>query len=185
MFKRSIQLTALCLVFVLSTGLTQSQAQIQEDKIGYVNPQALLQRMPEMKAVQQRLQNFVQKKRESIAQKDQDFQDQVAEYQQKQSVISDAAKKKEEERLGQLQADLQQSQRQVQQEVQQKQQELVGPLYEEINTAIETVATRQDLAYVLNTTTNQGDLIILYASQNAQENYDITSQVMDELGIGS
>jgi outer membrane protein len=36
---------------------------------------------------------------------------------------------------------------------------------------------------VINTTTGQGDMIILYASDEAQEKYNITDQVMQELGI--
>jgi outer membrane protein len=40
-----------------------------------------------------------------------------------------------------------------------------------------------NLTYVLNTTTSSGDAIILYASDEAQEKYDITDQVMQQLGI--
>ncbi|MBN2731061.1 MAG: OmpH family outer membrane protein [Balneolaceae bacterium] len=165
-------------------GLNESQAQIQEEKIGYVNPQAILQKMPEMKAVQQRLQNFIEKKRNEVAQQNQNLQEEINAYQQKQSVISQQAKEKEEERLGQLQADLQQSQREAQQAIQEKQQELVGPLLQEINKGIDAVAQEMGLSYVLNTTTNSGDLIILYASDEAQQKYDITDEVMAELGIG-
>lgn len=184
MLKRTTFFTAFCIALILSMGLNESQAQIQEEKIGYVNPQAILQKMPEMKAVQQRLQNFIEKKRNEVAQQDQNLQQEINAYQQKQSVISQQAKKKEEERLGQLQADLQQSQREAQQAIQEKQQELVGPLLQEINKGIDAVAQEMGLSYVLNTTTNSGDLIILYASDEAQQKYDITDEVMAELGIG-
>jgi|AntRauTorcE11898_2_1112593.scaffolds.fasta_scaffold11496_3 outer membrane protein len=185
MFKRIIYIAIAGLIFMLSAGLSESQAQVQEEKIGYVNPTALLQKMPEMKAVQQRLQNFAEKKQQEIVQQNQKLQQEVATYQQKQSVLSEQAKQKEEERLGQLQADLQQAQQEAQQAIQQKQEELVGPLLEEINNGIETVAQRMNLSYVLNTTTNNGDLIILYASDEAKQKYDITEEVMQELGIGS
>ncbi|MGM0588176.1 MAG: OmpH family outer membrane protein [Bacteroidota bacterium] len=163
------------------SGFTSTQA--QDLNIGYVDPQSILMKMPEMKAVQQRLQNFADRKREELAQKQQDFQQQVQDFQQKSAVISDAAKKKEEERLGQLNVELQQFQSEIQQEMQQKQQELVGPLFEQIEDAINTVAQQKGLTYVLNTTTTNGDVIILYASESAQEKYDITDAVMRELGI--
>ena len=185
MFKRLSLVTAICAIFFSSFGVSQVAAQTQSDdlQIGYVNPQAILSRMPEMKAVQQRLQNFIDRKSQEFQQQQSSFQQQVADYEQRQEVISEEAKQKEEERLGQLQADLRQTQSDLQQEIQQKQQELIGPLMQQISEAISTVATNMELSYVLNTTTSQGDDIILYVSQDAQSKYDITDQVMRELGI--
>jgi outer membrane protein len=184
MLKRILSFSFACLFIVSVATVSSATAQQQQDlEIGYVDPQAILNKMPEMKAVQQRLQNFIDRKREELATKQQDFQQQVSEYQQKESVISDAAKQKEEERLGQMNAELQQMQGQIQQEVQQKQQELVGPLLDQIDTAISTVAQDMGLTYVINRTTSQGDVIVLYASEEAQNRYDITNQVMTELGI--
>ncbi len=184
MFKRILSLSFVCL-FIISVAVTSpATAQQKQDlEIGYVDPQAILNKMPEMKAVQQRLQNFIDRKREELATKQQNFQQQVSEYQQKESVISESAKKKEEERLGKLNSELQQFQSQIQQEVQQKQQELVGPLLDQIDTAIGTVAEDMGLTYVINRTTSQGDVIVLYASEEAQQKYNITDQVMTELDI--
>lgn len=182
MLKRVITLLVFCLAF---SGVTNTQsAHAQNDlSIGYVDPQAILSKMPEMKAVQQRLQNFADRKRQELQDKQANFQEQVTAYQQKSAVISDEAKQKEEERLGQLQSELQQFQTQLQQEIQQKQQELVGPLLQQIETAINAVAEERGLTYVLNTTTSNGDVIILYASPDAREKYDITDAVMQQLGI--
>jgi len=174
-------IVTVALVFLAAPSFTL--AQTNELKIGYVDPQAILQKMPEMKAVQQRLQNFAERKREELANKQTDFQQQVQEYQQKSAVISDEAKAKEEERLGQLNAELQQFQSQIQQELQQKQQELVGPLFQQIEQSINAVAEDMGLTYVINTTTTNGDVIILYASQEAQDKYNITDPVMRDLGI--
>lgn len=181
MIKR-IRIASFVLIIIGLFGLTQ-RASAQELEIGYVDPQAILSKMPEMKAVQQRLQNFVERKREELAEKQQSLQQEMQSFEQKSAVISDEAKAKEEERLGQMNTELQQYQSQIQQEVQQKQQELVGPLFEQIEQAINTVAENKGLTYVVNTTTTQGDAIILYASPEAQEKYDITDAVMRELGI--
>lgn len=180
-FKRILTISAFCAIFLGAIGVTQSTA--QEVKIGYVEPQAVLAKMPEMKAVQQRLQNFAERKQKELAEKEQELDSEIQNYQQRSAVISDDAKQKEEERLGQLNAQLQQFRSQLQQEMQQKQQELVGPLLDQIGTAIDSVAKEMNLTYVLNTTTSSGDAIILYASDEAQEKYDITDQVMEQLGI--
>lgn len=183
MFKRILTSSAVCLLFLAISGAAGNQLKAQNTEIGYVDPQAILAKMPEMKAVQQRLENFIGRKQEELQKKQEEFQQEVTSYQQKASVISEEAKQKEEERLGQLNVELQQFQGQIQQEVQQKQQELVGPLLQQINDAINTVASQRGLSYVLNTTTSAGDVIILYASDEAQQQYDITDQVMRELGI--
>lgn len=183
MLKRLLSISLLCLFAVGLTGVSSANAQESTTTIGYVDPQAILSKMPEMKAVQQRLQNFIQRKKEEFATKQQTFQQELSEYQKKASVISESSKKEEEERLGKLNAELQQYQTQIQQEIQQKQQELVSPLLEQINSAIGTVAQKQGLTYVLNTTTSTGDVIVLYASDEAQKKYNITDKVMRELGI--
>jgi outer membrane protein len=163
-------------------GISTANAQ-QDLQIGYVDPQAVMNKMPEMKAVQQRLQNFIDKKRQEFSDKQADFQKQVSEYQQKEAVISDEAKQKEQERLGKLNAELQQYQTQTQQEIQKKQQELISPLLDQIDSAVSKVAKRMGLTYVINTNTSGGDVIILYASDEAKQKYNITEQVMNELGI--
>ncbi len=181
MLKRILSISLLCFFAVGFSSLSTAQA--QEMEIGYVDPQAILNKMPEMKAVQQRLQNFVERKRGEFTSKQQDFQQQLTEYQQKADVMNESARQREEERLGELNAELQQYQSQIQQEIQEKQQELVSPLLDQIDNAVGNVAESMGLTYVINTTTSQGDMIILYASDEAQEKYNITDQVMQELDI--
>lgn len=171
------------LVFSLLFGVDQqkSHAQSSELEIGFVNQQTILNKMPDMKAVQQRLQNYVERKQEEISEREQDFQRQVQEYQQKESVISESAKTREEERLGELRAELQQMSYDLQEEYQERQQELIEPLFEKIQAAINEVAAERGLTFVLNTNTINGDVIVLYASPEAQSNYDITNDVVDRV----
>jgi Outer membrane protein (OmpH-like). len=104
-------------------------------------------------------------------------------YQQKEAVLTDDAKQKEQQRLATLEGTLQQQQRQAQEDFSKKQQELIGPLLSAIQDAINAVAAEKQLTYVLNTTTSTGDVIILYASEEAQKQYDITEAVLAKLGI--
>ncbi|MFP8487908.1 OmpH family outer membrane protein [Gracilimonas sp. Q87] len=169
-------------VFIAFSAVDTAKAQ-QETKIGYVNPQAVLAKMPEMRAIQQRLQNFTERKQEELTQKQQEYQLAVQEFEQKVGVISEEASQREQERLMGLQEELQIAQQQAQQEIQQRRQELLGPMFNQIGTAIDAVAEQMGLTYVLNTTTSNGDQIILYASQEYQNRYDITDAVMQELGV--
>jgi len=182
---KNIKLILATVLLVVGFGVNNNaKAQVAEEvKIGYVNPQAILASMPEMKAVQQRIQNFALRKQQELVEKEQTFQAEVTTYQQKIGVISSEAQAQEEERLGQMQNDLVQAQQTAEGELEQKRQELLGPLLEQIGNAINTVAERMELTYVLNTTTSTGDLVILYASEEYSARYNITEAVMEELGM--
>lgn len=169
--------------FILIFSLQTNHAYAQDMKIGFVEPRAILERMPEMRAVEQRLQNFVERKRTELSERERDFQVQVENYQQRIGVISDAAREQEEERLGQMQFELQQAQNQVRQEIQQRQAELMEPLLQQIQNAINEVAQQKGIDYVLNTTTSTNDVIILYVKEELRSEYDITDDVMVNLGI--
>lgn len=180
MFKKVTLGIALLFVVMISAS---TQAQAQETKIGFVNPQAILDRMPEMKAIQQRLKNFAERKAQEIQQKEIELQNAVNVYEQKKDVISATAKQAEEEKLQKMSNDLNEADRNAQAEVQAKRNELLGPLLNQISEAINTVAKEKGLSYVLNVTTNTGDMIILYASEEYGRKYNITDAVMLNLGI--
>ena len=180
---RTLRIVVILFLSIVLNLQAQAQSNNSELKIGYVNPQSILANMPEMRAVQQRLQNFTARKQQELSTLEQEFQTQVAEYQQKVGVISAEAQQQEEARLGQLQQELLQAQEVAEQELAQRRDELVGPLLEQIGSAIEAVAQKQGLSYVLNTTTSSGDMIILYASEDFRAKFDITQSVMEELGM--
>jgi len=171
------------LLVAITTLLAAPAAQAQDMKIGFVEPRAVLERMPEMRAVQQRLQNFAERKQNELTEKEQELQTEIEVYQQKAGVISENARQEEEERLSAMDTEFRELQQQAQQEMQQQRAELMSPLLEQIQDAIDSVASRMELDYVLNTTTSNGDVIILYVSPEIRDEYDITDEVMEELDI--
>ena len=100
-------------------------------------------------------------------------------------VISESARETEEQRLSEMDTEFRQLQTQVEREFQQQRAELMSPLLNQIQQSINTVAETRGLDYVLNTTTSNGDVIILYVSEEIQNEFDITDAVMEDLGIGS
>ena len=182
MLQRTSLLIAAVAFLLIGVG-SSVQAQDSEVQIGYVNPQSILANMPEMRAVQQRLQNLTARKQQELYDKEAAFQQEVTAYQQKIGVISAEAQQQEEARLTQLQNELGQAQQQAEQEIQTRREELLGPLLEQIGNAIDEVAAEMELTYVLNTTTSTGDLVILYVSEEYRAKYDITEAVMEKLGM--
>lgn len=167
------------------TGIMTAPAavQAQDMKIGFVDPRAVLERMPEMRAVQQRLQNFAERKQSELSQKERELQTEIELYQQKIGVISEQARQNEEQRLSEMDAEFRQMQNQAEQEFQQQRAQLMSPLLNQIQESINAVASRKGLDYVLNTTTSGGDVIILYVSEEIQREFDITDEVMAHLDI--
>jgi len=170
-------------LIAITTLMAAPAVQAQDMKIGFVEPRAVLERMPEMRAVQQRLQNFAERKQNELVQKERELQTEVELYQQKVGVISEQARQSEEERLNAMDTEFRQMQQEAQQEMAQQRDEMMSPLLEQIQDAIDAVAARKGLDYVLNTTTSAGDVIILYVSPEVREEYDITDEVMVELDI--
>lgn len=184
---KKLNILSLVTLFILTAMMAVPTANAQvasgDMEIGFVDPRAILDRMPEMRAVQQRLQNFAERKQSELAQKEQELQTEIELYQQKVGVISEQARQSEEERLTQLDQEYRQLTSQAQQELQQRRAELMAPLLQQMQESINSVAAERGLDYVLNTTTSTGDVIILYVSPEVQSNYDITDAVMQDLGI--
>lgn len=184
---KKLNLLSIVTLIILSAmiAVPTADAQVAEGdmEIGFVDPRAVLQRMPEMSAVRQRLQNLAERKQTELAEKEQELQSEMELYQQKVGVISEEARQTEEQRLTELDQEFRQLQSQAQQEVEQRRAELMSPLLQQIQEAIDAVASERGLDYVLNTTTSTGDVIILYVSPEVESEYDITDAVMENLGI--
>jgi outer membrane protein len=181
MAKQIPLLLTFCTIFLLGAGLKAGRAQDKSSsdlKIGYVNTPAILQKMPKYKAVQQRMQNYIQAKRSDLSTQTQSLHKEISNYQQRQSVMSKSAKQSEQKKIGNLRTNLQQARQKAQQEIQQKQQSLMTPLQKKIQTSIKNVANKLNLSYVISASS------ILYASDSAKAKYNITSKVEKDLGIG-
>ncbi|MCH8494284.1 MAG: OmpH family outer membrane protein [Balneolales bacterium] len=182
--NKFILLTVLVAITTLGLYAPASvEAQSNEMKIGYVDPNSVLMRMPEMAAVERRLQNFADRKRREFRQLQETLQTQSESLESRRSVISADAVAREEQRLTEMYIQLQEFEQNYGQELQQQQAELMGPLLERVQQAINTVSSEMGLTYVLNTMTNSGDFIILYASPRMQQEFDITAKVAEKLEL--
>lgn len=179
---RTVSIFGFITIVFMSAFIT-APAYSQDMNIGFVNENAILQRMPEMRAVEQRLQNFRMRKIEEIRTKQQEFQMEAERFQQRQSVLSESARQAEEERLINLQRELQQFQQTAEQEVQQQELNLLEPVIMQIRDSISKIAASQGFDYILKRTTFDGTSIILYVADEARERSDITNAVMLDLGI--
>jgi len=168
---------------VLLSVLTITTASAQTLKIGYIDPQEVLVKMPEYAAVERRLQNFADRKRDEFGRLQADFEKRATDYEQKMAVLSTDARTKEEQALDEMRNKLMEFQNQYQEDLMAEQQTQLTPLFDKIEQGIAAVANEMGLTFVLNPRTSNGDVILLYISDEAKQTLNITQRVIDHLDL--
>lgn len=178
--NRLVFSAALAVLFVAAFG-GAAQAQAQDGPtIGYTDYELIIVQMPEYRQLQQQLQQQAQTDQEELAAMEQNIQAKFAEYQEQSGVLSPEARQTREQEIVQLQTELQQDQQRRLQALDRRQNELLQPLLEQLQNAINAVATRRGLELVLSSRVST-EPVILYAGERFTT--DITAEVMSELGI--
>lgn len=170
---------AVCMAFIMAPAASQAQ----DVRIGMVDAGEVLGEMPELTEVQDQLEGFANRKRREFAQMESQFVQAREEFEQKVAVISENARENEQQRLAEMAAELQQFQQEYQEELMMRQEQLISPLRDRIMRTINEVADEMDLAYVVNRMVNNGDMVVLYASDEMRNNFDITGEVKSRLGV--
>lgn len=149
-------------------------------KVGIMNPDDVLDAMPEAAQVQTDLENFAEERQAAFQQRYQSWIEEVTAFSESVEAgqLSDAEQAAEEERLSDMQEEITNMQQNLEREIQQRQAELFNPLLVKVEDAMSEVAEELGLDFVLNKTSNTGDPIIYYASERAT---DITQQVIEKL----
>lgn len=179
------KITGVVAIFLLSLAVVP-HGMAQDLKIGYVDPRMILQRMPEAKAVQQRIQNLSDRKQIELTEKQRELQSEREAYQQKVDVLSEEALRTEETRLTRMDLEFRQLQSNAQAEIQQESAELMEPLFNQIQSSVDQVSEELGFDLILNVTMSGYNILdrnIIYTSSGNQPSLNITSAVMQNLGI--
>jgi len=149
-------------------------------KVGIMNPQSVLEAMPETEGVQAELDSFIEEKQNDFQSRYTNWIEDVTEYTEQVEAgnLSEQEKQSREEQLAEKEEELENYQRRVQNEIQQKQNELLNPLLIKIETTMELVAEDLNLDFVINKTASTGDPIVYYSSSRG---VDITDQVIEKI----
>lgn len=166
---------SITLLFLLVPLLASAQL-----KVAVMNPDSVLDAMPETEQVQTELQNYIDERQDAFQARYQNWIDQMTEYaeQAENGSLSEAEQQEEEQRLNEMQQELNSLQQRIQQQIQQRQTELFNPLLVRVEEAMAEVSEEMGLDYVINKASNTGDPIVYYSSERAP---DITQNVIDKL----
>ncbi len=149
-------------------------------KVGIMNPERVMDALPETEQVQRSLEQYVQQMQEEFTEEYSVWIEAVGEYEERveAGTISDQERQREEQRLMEMEEDLENLERRIQNQIQNRQNELLSPIMERVENAMEEVARELDLEYVLNKQTSQGDMVVFYTSDRG---IDITDRVIEKL----
>jgi outer membrane protein len=162
---------ALLLAVLMVTSLSAS-AQI---KIGYLNPQKVLDELPQTVTLRQSMEQFIQLKQQELIDLETRINDEYAAFLQNAINLEEVQLQTEQARLEGLRDELEQKQQSAEQEVQRKRAELLSPILEKMDVAVAAIAKEMNLDFVLNESTRNGDTILFFG----QEDLNITTKVIN------
>ena len=155
-----IRTLAIGLLFMLM----MSSTVVAQLKIGYMNPQEVLSKLPEVTQIEQQVSDFVAERDQELAQEAATIQQQIVQYQETRESLTPEQQQAQEDRLLQLNTDFEGKRSAFQQEIAQRRSQLLQPVINKVNVAMEAVAKEMGLDMVLSQATSLGDSIIYFAS---------------------
>ncbi len=145
-----------------------------QSKVGAVDVEYILSKMPEMITVQTQLKTYGQQLDTDLNKKIDEYKKLAEEYKKGEDSFTPAEKKEKQTALVNLDTDIQKFQQNGAKLMEIKQKEYLQPLYKKIGDALNKIASAQNYTQVLQTST---DLVYL------DPNYDLTVPILTELGI--
>jgi outer membrane protein len=165
-------LIALAILFL--TGITSAQL-----KIGYVDSNTILDKLPDAQDARKRLDAMVQEWQAEINKMEQEWKTKYNDYDRRKLVLTDAARAELEGDLIKLEQqiiDYRDKRFGTNGELFVKQEEIMKPIQNRIFNVIQAIALEDDLDYVFD---RSGDIMLLYA----RERHDLTARVLERLNI--
>lgn len=149
-------------------------------KVGVMNPERVMDALPETAQVQRDLEQFVQQRQQEFTREYSEWIEAITDYEERvdDGTLTGQQREQEEQRLLEKEEELENLENRIQMQIQNRQNELISPIMGRVENAMETVAREMDLDYVLNRQTSQGDLVVYYASERG---VDITDRVIELL----
>lgn len=167
-------------LFIGFTTAAQAQ-QIPALRIGYTDHEVLISNMPQTRTIQEELQAELESGQRILQSLQDDLAGKVDRYQKQQALLSEERRQEREQELLALQEEMREKAGELEQDLAEREIDLMGPIFQQVDAAIRTVAAEKDLDLVLRTQAGPAQPILLYA--NEDRIVDITLEVARELGI--
>jgi outer membrane protein len=162
------------LLLLIFSGITNAQM-----KIGYVDSDAIMDKLPDAQDAKQKLDAFVQEWQTELNKIENTWKTKYDDYEKRKLIMTDQTRAETEAELVKLEkqvSDYREKKFGTNGEMFQKQDELMKPVQNKVFSAIKDVAQEEDYDYVFD---RSGDILLLYA----KDKYDITVKVLNKLKL--
>ncbi|MFL5729006.1 MAG: OmpH family outer membrane protein [Cytophagaceae bacterium] len=156
-------------------------AEAQHLKIGYADPNYIMENLPDTKKIQSELQTYEKQLQNQLQTKYKDYQDKAAALDAGQNSMSQIVKDDKRKELAYLEQSIKEFEEKAQEELQKKQMALVDPLLDKIQKAIDAVAEEHAYTYIFSTAAQYGGSSIILYTKNKNEN--ISDLVLKKMGV--
>ena len=171
---------SLSLIFLFSLALC-SEMHAQSQKIGYVNSTKIFAELPEAQEAQKRIDALTKPVQDSLEAMQNTLQARYEDYQKREGLLNEAAKKAEQQALIELERkyNLFRAEKLGSEgELAKQTEKVINPIREKIKQAIANVAKEERYSFVFDKTDQL--LVLLYGDPN----HDLTFKVLDRLKRG-
>lgn len=148
---------------------------VGQSKVGTIDTEYILGKMPELTKVQEEMKAYNTKLEEDLNVKAIDYQAKVKDYQDGFEAMTDPMKKLKQDEIITLENDIAKFRQNASKLVSLQQNSLLQPLYQKIGTVLEEVAKAEGYTQIL-TVSNSGLAFL-------DPKYDVTNTVLIKLGI--
>ncbi|AXJ01777.1 periplasmic chaperone for outer membrane proteins Skp [Cyclonatronum proteinivorum] len=159
---------------MLVLGVSQLFAQ---QRIGYAEPQRILDSIPEREQVETQLEAFYNEWEQDYNQMYERYSEELFLFEESRNQLSSAQVRQEEARLSQMVEELTLMQQEFGVMFEERRAELLIPIVERINRAIEAVAEERGLDYVFQSETSNAEPIFFIIRDNPHS-VNITDEVI-------
>ena len=166
---------------LVALALGAAAVQAQSQKIGYVNSTKIFQEYPAAQEAQRRIDAIGKPFQDSLDAMQKALQTEYEDYQKKESMMNDAAKKTAQQKILELQQRATEYQREKfgnEGELARQTERIINPIRDKIKAAIAQVAKEEKYGFVFDKT--EQIQILLYGDPNQ----DLTFKVIDRLKRG-
>lgn len=161
-------------VLLIAASTNSSQAQ---QKIGWINSSAILEKLPEAQDAQRQIDNLVAEWQGELAKMQNDWQKKYEEYDKKKLILTDQLRVQSEKELQDLDkkiADYRTKKFGQNGELFNKQNELMKPVQNKIFKVVQDIAKEDDYDYIFD---KSADIILMYS----KDKYDLTAKVLERV----
>lgn len=150
-----------------------------QQQIAYIDSEYILNQTPEYATIQQKIDRLEEQWREELQQRRDTVRKMYREFESRELLYTEEERRQRRQDIQQAEQELENLRQRYfgpEGELYQRQRDLMRPLQERILTAVEEVATSEGYDYVFD---KSGEFLFMYA----RDQYDVSDQVLRELGI--